>query len=676
VFACPNILLNSLVGLPPSWSRSLAEVGFTDAEIAAINARRAAARSPTFPYIYSDRPRSPAIGSIISHPSPRTTSLPRQYSDSSSPSPLPGTQSGLSITSTRNYSIESSRQACESPLSVLEISPDSDAQYIEIRANASKNHAIQPSVSSYHSSHFTRSRNSSFASAVESIRLPIGTLPANVSPPAKAPSTVTPPAKFTPPKRTFHVVNGTPSPGITSPPPAYDPVELPKGFSQDRKKKENYPSLDSKSKPELPNAQRHLHTSTDTEVGGRRSGESVLSQVSSDGKLPGKRLGALPPRLSLCGNNDDLSSWSEALLSSIPAEISTSPVSSPSQFATAQSNLIPPILSLPPKHHDLLSVPSSSPYPSPPNSQALTARPTTAPPRDSSVKTIPTILLKEYYEDDIESLVPTTARTPLWDEIMGMVQQNSPGLYMPAATESHSPTLPVTPAHADRRFQTDSVIQISGSGLTGAEGDVGADDMTNFLSADDGERDSNRDSSTSTASVSTVTAITVVRKASVAKRAVANVIRPSPVKSRDGGSRTDMQRVEEEDDLVLQPSTESSLKHLATTSGSSTASSASATGRSSNWGSPQSSQFSSESGSSSSPSQDHQTLYSEMEANVPPKTPVYLSFLESSPLPSKADFDPDPAHSILTRSGTFGGMDKDREEYTTPQTQTLIVNGK
>ncbi|PPQ90271.1 LOW QUALITY PROTEIN: hypothetical protein CVT25_013096 [Psilocybe cyanescens] len=91
------------VGLPPSWSTSLAAAGFTNEEITAIQDRRAGGmRSPPdLRYLYNERPQSPAALAfpqpstsstvpILTHPTPRTTSLPRLVplaSSSSAPSP-------------------------------------------------------------------------------------------------------------------------------------------------------------------------------------------------------------------------------------------------------------------------------------------------------------------------------------------------------------------------------------------------------------------------------------------------------------------------------------------------------------------------------------------------------------------------------------------------------------
>jgi hypothetical protein len=88
------------VGLPPSWSTSLASAGFTEEEIAAIHARRTL-RSVAMPenlkYLYNERPSSPSTATgganggsgaqyantqgpsvpVLANPLPRSTSLHR-----------------------------------------------------------------------------------------------------------------------------------------------------------------------------------------------------------------------------------------------------------------------------------------------------------------------------------------------------------------------------------------------------------------------------------------------------------------------------------------------------------------------------------------------------------------------------------------------------------------------
>lgn len=75
------------IGLPPSWSTSLANAGFTAEEIADIQARRAAGSlAPDLRYLYTERPTSPQVagfqpppsteGPLLSKPTSRSDSLP------------------------------------------------------------------------------------------------------------------------------------------------------------------------------------------------------------------------------------------------------------------------------------------------------------------------------------------------------------------------------------------------------------------------------------------------------------------------------------------------------------------------------------------------------------------------------------------------------------------------
>ena len=69
-------------GIPPSWSTSLASAGFTEEEITAIQARRLpGARSPPdLRYLYTDRPNSPAV--TTNFPFPGQSPVPIQQSQS------------------------------------------------------------------------------------------------------------------------------------------------------------------------------------------------------------------------------------------------------------------------------------------------------------------------------------------------------------------------------------------------------------------------------------------------------------------------------------------------------------------------------------------------------------------------------------------------------------------
>ncbi|KAJ7938399.1 hypothetical protein B0H13DRAFT_1141233 [Mycena leptocephala] len=82
-----------LSGLPPSWTTSLQEAGFSDDEIAAIQQRRLADRPrPQSPAV---RPHSPAV----LRPVPRSTSLPKNQQQSQGHTPASSLASSASVSS-------------------------------------------------------------------------------------------------------------------------------------------------------------------------------------------------------------------------------------------------------------------------------------------------------------------------------------------------------------------------------------------------------------------------------------------------------------------------------------------------------------------------------------------------------------------------------------------------
>jgi p21-activated kinase 1 len=265
---------------------------------------------------------------------------------------------------------------------------------------------------------------------------------------------------------------------------------------------------------------------------------------------------------------------------------------------------------------------------------------------------------------------------------MGMVHQNSPGLYLPAANESNSPIIPITPGLLGRPFRDDSFIQMDAEPNEVRKRDKEVVDEENEEEEDsldeELERDPNRDSNTSTASVSTVSTVTVatvVRQASVAKRAVANVIRPLQPWARGQGSPRDMQMVAEEEEPGPLSAVELKIPDMPFSGSSSIVTS----GRSS-WSSPQYSPFSTESSTGSStsdplPAEDEREFYPEGDPNQDPKTPAYLSFLEPSPIPSKTDFPTDSMLTLKARPETIGIM-LSEEDLTSPQRQMLAANGE
>jgi hypothetical protein len=92
------------IGLPPSWSMTLASAGFTPEEIANIQARRAAGSlAPDLRYLYTERPTSPQVagfqpppsteGPLVSKPASRSDSLP--LTESLRPPPIPNASSSF-----------------------------------------------------------------------------------------------------------------------------------------------------------------------------------------------------------------------------------------------------------------------------------------------------------------------------------------------------------------------------------------------------------------------------------------------------------------------------------------------------------------------------------------------------------------------------------------------------
>ncbi|KAG5726666.1 hypothetical protein E4T56_gene4329, partial [Termitomyces sp. T112] len=72
-------------GMPPTWTASLTNAGFTEEEIMEIQTRRQATRSPGLQYLYNTRPASPAYSTtdrVLVHPLPRSSSLHRPSAES------------------------------------------------------------------------------------------------------------------------------------------------------------------------------------------------------------------------------------------------------------------------------------------------------------------------------------------------------------------------------------------------------------------------------------------------------------------------------------------------------------------------------------------------------------------------------------------------------------------
>jgi hypothetical protein len=587
-------------GLPPSWSASMADAGFTEDEIAAIQARRNAVRSPGSQYLYTERPHSPNTPPrtvpripappppIVTHPTPRTSSLPRQSSNASSIRP-PGQRPPFSSSQTAPANPGPTRQFSTDSFGTMASSLDAgEPQYAYVGANGQT-----PSLSR------SPSERSSASSSAPSMR-------------NKDRETITSP------RRNFRVANAS-SPERKSPPPAY---VLPSSSSRtvyaDQKGKapSNESSSSIRTPPNMSGSPRnHVKQSPrrSAEDDDSDEGNSVESSRSVASSSRGKRLTILPPRLSL--HDSDLSSWTEAIISSIPTELS--PQTPSSAFATAQAaEPSKPSSSAP--NRPYLHATRSAPLPSVPKSA-----PTPAAPRRPAPKPIPTIVLKEY-EEDPNNLPLMSAKTPLWNEIMVMVNPSpSSDNFTPAISETFSPTLP---HHREPLSPADS---------------IGYDGVADYYLSAATERDSNRDSNTSTISTVTVTDATIVRDAALATRAVANVVgAPEGRGARASAILLGDRRLAEyaeEVDRGLLTSPMSAGFGSAGSSGSG-------------------------SGSSSSRFQDFQSRTPTSEGgDVPPKSPV-LAYLDSSPRETKSPFAFGPQHSMLSKTDTFGGISGEEDE--------------
>lgn len=261
---------------------------------------------------------------------------------------------------------------------------------------------------------------------------------------------------------------------------------------------------------------------------------------------------------------------------------------------------------------------------------------------------------------------PSTGRA-LWHELAGVVQgeqrledeeqeADRNRWSEPALNEAQSPTLPQSPDARPVRSTADSVrplITMSNANRVSVKSDdkdVTSEWVDDYLDEEyyDGSylgvgnnRDSSRystQSSASTTSTSTVTQMAVVRKVSIARRAVANVIeqKRQPLSSENGGG----------------PKGPVAPRHTKTPSGVESLRPPV---------SPQSSHFGSEdSGSGSSSSQSHQTPTTEVDTDS-----SLLYYMESSPGPDEQSF---VRHEITEENKTkhdaqqFDDPDFDDEE--------------
>ncbi|RDB23610.1 Serine/threonine-protein kinase pakA [Hypsizygus marmoreus] len=679
-------------GLPPSWTTSLAKAGFTEEEIADIqNRRTAGSRSPGSQYLFTDRPASPAYSSsnapVLTHPTPRTTSLPRQFSDASlrsradtaqrsSPPSLPPLH-----TSTTSV-----------PLSRL----PPQRQFSTDQSSTQQDH---PSSSASIDSHVSNG-GPSFGqdAALRALGTVSPTRAADVAPPS------------TPPRRAYHVTNEVSV--INSPPPSYTNFNTPprdnaNGYPLEKQShSRGHQTSQGASVDSTPRSQAAIGASStfspettpqkfqrpraSTDASHERSTSSSSSNYSpqqqSQSDIRIKRLTALPPRLSLhtADDSSDLSTWGEALLSGISTASETTP--NTSTFAAAQDakllsssniNGTKPLFSTPTNNAYYARAKASSTRTSPPNK----ARDNENQRLKAPTRPIPPVLVPNgrggqhsgfnsdededglssswvepastaRYDPDAttwdepesaQSEQPTPASdvaSPLWSALAGIVRDQSghaPEIYSAALSESCSPTLPLSPTDAQKGRD----VLMGRVPQSQPKPEPESDQDESLLRADEGARveGSNRDSSRS--STSTVTGFSehaaIVRHVSIARRAGAYVIDHSKVGGGARGVGLENGRSPAEPIIPRTSPPAIDAKHPPSP-------------LSSNFGSEEGS--ASGSGSSSSLSHDHPTPTTEPGLDSP-----LLYYLDSSPSPdpTKLSFGPN-AHLLVSATDTFGGI--------------------
>lgn len=528
---------DELTGLPPSWAKSLVERGFTEEEIAMINAKRAA--NSRMQQIYTGRPDSPAsynppstgasqshtppidrsttpssnephASPVLTHPTPRSTSLSRKFSSSSAHgrSPHP--------TSTNV------------PIPTLVTSPSLTSLH-SIRTNStstSSRHHAPPLLNTTPSTHTPSSTMSSDS------HLSYQTANANAPP---AVSTL--PAVPGTPTRRFQVANPN------TPPPAYTPSRIVNGpiAHQDVKTSNSPPSTATGVTSGPVTASSNVLTlSLPIPPSSHRSQASVESTASSQGststessshstpqlqRQPSQSL-SQPPRLSLHASNDS-DDWSNLVLSASSLMSGDGGGSQNlSGFRATEAKPagpvprpIPPII-VPDNEESGASASSSQP-PSGWAEASSTAR----------------------YPPSIATSSPPTSSSPSWkefkQELEDFVEKDDfkEAPLSAALTESFSPTIPDGLSRSRQRDTLrpgpDGTLLIPPGGKYSSSEGADEDD-DDFLSVRRSNRDSSR-SSTSTLSASTVTGYTystppqIIRNASVVRRAGAYVTKlPAP----------------------------------------------------------------------------------------------------------------------------------------------------
>ncbi|KIK09564.1 hypothetical protein K443DRAFT_127473 [Laccaria amethystina LaAM-08-1] len=610
------------VGLPPSWSTSLAEAGFSDEEIIAIQSRRAAgSRSPNLQYLYTDRPSSPVSYNpdvansispvpipVLTHPTPRSTSLPRQYSDASlqaSQHQRPPVPALPNLTSPSNVSLQSSKAgSIRSPRRQVP-SPDQ-----------ASTHQSTSSVS-----YSTDSHQSSTSGVDSQGKAPL--VPLRKGPPSDTS------------RRVYNVTNGTAS---SPPPPSY--MSSATQLAGDNK----YPSSFASG------STQRFHGSTQPDEASQLSTDTP----QANDLRPLHHIRNQHHSLSHHKHPSDAFQAIQNTLWRFPLDCHCIKVQI--QIPSIWYNLhnygtIPTFKGL-----NSFSVPTARPTPSrsllpenqprqpPPSRPIPPITPYVAGPTQEEGS--PQSSGPEHFNISHSSSSPQwgdspSPNSPLWSELEGILSkppESGKEPYSAALSESFSPTLPFTPEEDRIAGQRKIQIEMRSRSMLDQEGDE-----ARLSACTLNRRDPNRDSSRSSSSTITVTgyiAPTIVRNVSIARRAGAYVIDKSKVgigareraMERNGVTTNGAQPVPATSSSGSQrpPLVFTETKHPP---------------------SPLSSHFGSEeesasgSGSSGSPSQDHPTPTTE-DISSP-----LLYYLEGTP-------SPDPTR------GSFAGM---TDSYTGKQ---------
>ncbi|CAL1698166.1 unnamed protein product [Somion occarium] len=394
------LLYSRFAGLPPTWSSSLAGMGFSPEEIAAINARRGAGRSPSLYPVQSIRSNSPGPALGVSRPNPRSSSLRRDVSDTSLSQQSDSSEPVI-------YSRNVSRQYSESS-----DTHSSDHMHSESRPTARPLH-VTP---------------------LRSATAPIpSTVPMASPGPARVPSEFStstssskdrPPRE--PPRRAYHIANASVG-TISSPPPAYN--SSPKAQTP----------LDAadESMTLPPPITTTLDSDSDHEPSSDNGSEEHLEPSSS--KAPTLSFTA-PPRLSLHQDTSlDLSSWSESLFSIIPDNDKKDSIASTSTAASSSTLLSAntKVLSSSPSSQTRLT-PTQKPIP-------LSSLPT----RKNASSSPPQLTPSP------KSPTPPERTTPLWNEVMNLVRSAD----SETPPTSPSPTTPFTPYSASARNRPSITVE-------------------------------------------------------------------------------------------------------------------------------------------------------------------------------------------------------------------------